>query len=76
MNDITKHYTHGDITVVWKPELCQHSTKCFRSLPAVFDLRVKPWIRPENADSEMVIQVVQQCPSGALSMMQGAPPAD
>jgi hypothetical protein len=25
---IVKHHDNGEITVVWKPDLCAHSTKC------------------------------------------------
>lgn len=28
---------------------------------------VKPWIRPEGASSERIIEQVKKCPSGALS---------
>ena len=29
-------YANNEITVVWKPELCQHSTRCWTQLPTVF----------------------------------------
>ncbi len=70
MKDITKHYSNGKITIVWKPALCIHSTKCWKGeqgLPQVFDPKVKPWIKPEAADSERIIEQIQLCPSGALS---------
>lgn len=76
MSDFTKHYTNGDVTIVWKAELCQHSANCFRNLPQVFDPRVKPWIRPENAESGTIIEVVRRCPSGALSMLDAEPPSE
>lgn len=62
-----KHYSNGDITVVWKPDSCIHSTICWRNMLSVFDPRKRPWINMEGADSDAVIAQVEQCPSGALS---------
>ncbi len=70
MKSITKKYSNGDITIVWKPGICIHSTLCWRgaaALPTVFNPMEKPWIKPEGATTERIIQQVQQCPSGALS---------
>jgi uncharacterized Fe-S cluster protein YjdI len=67
MEDITKKYTNGEITVVWKPKLCIHSAICFKGLPAVFDPRRRPWIKPEAAGTDVIMEQVRQCPSGALS---------
>jgi len=42
--DVIKRYTNGEVTVIWQPSLCVHSTICFRGLPAVFDpRRVRGW---------------------------------
>jgi uncharacterized Fe-S cluster protein YjdI len=62
-----KEYSNNDITVVWKPEMCQHSGKCFGSLPAVFDPRRSPWIVMSNGTTEEIIKTVNNCPSKALS---------
>ncbi|MBX2893524.1 MAG: (4Fe-4S)-binding protein [Saprospiraceae bacterium] len=62
-----KHYTNNDITVVWKPDVCIHSTLCWRSLIKVFDPRRRPWIDMDGADTEAIIAQVEKCPSGALS---------
>ncbi len=64
---ITKKYTNGEVTVVWKPDTCIHSTICFRGLPEVFDPRKRPWIEIEGAGTEAIIEQVKKCPSGALS---------
>jgi putative redox protein len=61
-------YSNKDIAVVWKPELCQHSTRCFKGLPEVFDPKVKKWINPDGASNERIIEQVKHCPSGALSI--------
>jgi uncharacterized Fe-S cluster protein YjdI len=70
MKDIVKNYTNGEVTVVWKPSLCIHSAKCWRgenSLPEVFNPAERPWIKPEGATTERIIEQIKRCPSGALS---------
>lgn len=64
---ITKHYTNGEVTVVWQPHMCMHSTKCFKGLPTVFDPRNRPWVSPAGAGTDAIIAQVDACPSGALS---------
>ena len=65
--NITKEYTNGEITVVWKPNTCIHSEKCQRGLVSVFNPKSKPWINIEGASTEEIIAQVDKCPSGALS---------
>ena len=65
--DITKKYSNGEVTIIWKPSLCQHSGLCFLGLPEVFKPQEKPWITPEGATTERIIAQVKRCPSGALS---------
>lgn len=67
MKDITKKYTNGEVTVVWKPSECIHSGICFRGLGEVFDPRKRPWVTIEGSTSERIIEQVKKCPSGALS---------
>lgn len=63
----SKEYSNGEITIVWKPELCQHSGVCVRTLPEVYKPKEKPWITIENASSAELKDQVKKCPSGALS---------
>ncbi|MEO8512011.1 MAG: (4Fe-4S)-binding protein [Ignavibacteria bacterium] len=72
LSRVTKKYTNGDITVVWKPARCIHSTKCFNGLPAVFDPTKRPWINAEGSDTEHIISQVNQCPSTALSYFKNS----
>ena len=65
--DIIKRYSNGEITVIWQPSLCVHSTICFRGLPRVFDPRRRPWVALEGTDTETTVRQVEACPSGALS---------
>lgn len=30
-------YTNGEITIIWKPELCQHAGICVKLLPNVYN---------------------------------------
>ena len=62
-----KEYSNGEITVVWQPEKCIHSTLCFKGLPQVFDPKARPWVNPEGASSEEMMEQIGKCPSGALS---------
>ncbi|HEX5172131.1 MAG TPA: (4Fe-4S)-binding protein [Cyclobacteriaceae bacterium] len=69
MKSITKKYSNGAVTIVWRPALCIHSGNCFRGLGEVFDPRKRPWITPENSTTEKIISQVNRCPSGALSYL-------
>ncbi len=62
-----KEYKQQEISIVWKPKLCQHAGVCVRRLPQVYNPKEKPWIKPENASSDELIAQIDACPSGALS---------
>ena len=59
-------YESREVRVTFDPELCIHSRVCLRTLPAVFDVARKRWVRPENATTDEVLATVAKCPSGAL----------
>ncbi|MEO5562356.1 MAG: (4Fe-4S)-binding protein, partial [Chitinophagaceae bacterium] len=61
------HYKNDDVTVVWKPKVCIHSTLCWKELLEVFNPRERPWIKMDGASTERIIEQVRKCPSGALS---------
>lgn len=67
MDEITKHYTNGEITVVWKPNQCIHSKICWTNMLEVFDPRKRPWINMQGAATDRIAEQVGKCPSGALS---------
>ena len=52
--DITKEYTNGDVTIVWQSAKCTHSGNCVRNNPEVFKPKEKPWITPENSETEKI----------------------
>ena len=68
--DITKKYSNGEVTIVWKPNACIHSTICWKEatgLPGVFNPKIRPWINPQGSDTDHIVEQVKKCPSGALS---------
>ena len=73
MDNVIKHYSNGEITVVWKSGLCQHSANCVGGLPEVFNSKTNPWINVGAADTERIIAQVKKCPSGALSIEKKEP---
>ena len=66
--DTMKKYKKGDIEIVWDSGKCIHAGFCAGQLPEVFNPNVRPWIQPENASKEKIIEQVKKCPSGALSI--------
>ena len=71
--EIIKRYSNGEITVVWQPSLCIHSAVCARGLPKVFDPRRRPWVVLDGYDSDTIVNQVEACPSGALSIERVTP---
>ena len=67
MTEITKEYTNGELTIVWKPKKCIHAAECVKALPNVYDPNRKPWIIAEGADTQSLKDQIGKCPSGALS---------
>jgi uncharacterized Fe-S cluster protein YjdI len=59
-------YEAEGVRVTFDPNICRHSGVCLRTLPAVFDVSRRHWIRPELSDPDTVIEAVARCPSGAL----------
>ena len=64
----THEYTNGEITILWKPEVCEHAGICVKILPKVYNPKEEPWMKPENATSAELVEQVSKCPSGALSI--------
>lgn len=62
----TRDYPTEDLTIHWRPTICQHSGVCARTLPEVFRPRRRPWIDPDAATAEEIAAMIDTCPSGAL----------
>jgi uncharacterized Fe-S cluster protein YjdI len=67
LDNITKEYTNGEVTIVWQPGKCIHSANCKNNNPDVFRPKEKPWITPEHSTTEKIIDTIHKCPSGALT---------
>ena len=59
-------YEGKEVTVYYNRLLCSHAAECGSRQKAAFDSSRKPWIVPDNAAAQDIIEVVKCCPSGAL----------
>lgn len=55
------------ITIHDNRGICSHAGYCSDNLNSVFRLKVEPWIDPDGATAQEVINTIKKCPSGALS---------
>lgn len=62
-----RKYSNKDITVYWKPDACVHASYCYRELIEVFDPGRRPWVDMNGASTESIIEVVNMCPTEALT---------
>lgn len=63
----TKQYkNNSDILVTWTPSKCIHAGICVKTLPNVYHPKEQPWLRPEQATKDELIEQINNCPSGAL----------
>ena len=60
-------YSNGELTIIWQPDLCQHSGICVKTLPQVYNPKERPWVKIENATTDELSAQINKCPSGALS---------
>lgn len=66
MEEDIHRYTGEEVDVTYDVNRCIHVKACVEGLPEVFDPDERPWIQPDNADSEGVTDVIMDCPTGAL----------
>jgi CDGSH-type Zn-finger protein/uncharacterized Fe-S cluster protein YjdI len=60
-------YEGADITIRYDANRCIHAAECVHGLGRVFDPKARPWIDPDGASAEEIMDVVHRCPTGALS---------
>lgn len=65
--DRRKNYVGREITIHDNRGICAHAALCTDRLASVFRYGQKPWIDPDGAAADAIIEVVRACPSGALS---------
>ncbi len=59
-------YDGQEITIYFDYDICAHVAICLEKLPSVFSLKRKPWVDPDGADVQAIIETIEACPSGAL----------
>jgi CDGSH-type Zn-finger protein/uncharacterized Fe-S cluster protein YjdI len=67
IKDIRRDYTGKDITIHDNRRICSHAAECVNNLSSVFKFGSRPWIDPDGAKFDDIINTVRKCPSGALS---------
>src|SRR5207245_9925428 len=61
-----KVYRGRNIEVSFDLDICIHIGECLRGDSRVFKLDRRPWTLPDAGDADVVAQVVELCPRGAL----------
>ena len=61
-------YSGEKAAVSYDVTRCIHAAECVDGLPDVFDPGRKPWIDPDRAEAEQLLQVIMSCPTGALHL--------
>jgi len=61
------NYVGKQITIHDNRGICAHAGYCTDSLSSVFKSKEEPWIDPDGATTEDIINTINNCPSGALS---------
>ncbi len=61
------NYIGKKITIHDNRGICAHAGYCTDNLAAVFSLEREPWIDPDGATVDEIIETIKKCPSGALS---------
>jgi len=55
------------VTIHYRGKLCIHSRYCVTGAPKTFLANVEgPWIHPDDMDTEELMAVARECPSGAI----------
>lgn len=65
--DTRQDYRALGITIHDNRGICAHAGHCTAGLASVFKYGSEPWIDPDGAKVEAIIQTIRNCPSGALS---------
>lgn len=60
-------YVGSKVTIHDNRALCAHAGICTDKLPSVWRMKQDPWIDADGADVDAIVDIVNRCPSGALS---------
>ncbi len=79
-NDRRDTYVGEKITIHDNRAACAHAGVCTDRLADVWRMGQEPWIDPDGAPAEAIVEVIRACPSGALSYSidgkEAAPPRE
>lgn len=67
VEDRRDDYVGKKITIHDNRGICSHAGFCTDGLPSVWRMNAEPWIDPDGAPVEKIIETIKKCPSGALS---------
>ena len=59
-------FSNKEITVTYEPSCCVNAGICARQLSEVFRNSVIPWIDLDAAKTDVIVNQIKKCPSGAL----------
>lgn len=63
-----EEYDGTRITIRFDGAKCIHSRYCVLGAPGVFRANVQgPWIDPDGAEVERIVEIAHRCPSGAIT---------
>ena len=60
-------YPGSEIDVQWDSRLCIHISECGNAKGELFVMGRDPWCTPDISSKEEVREIVERCPTGALS---------
>ncbi len=77
VKDHCDHYRGSNIVIHDNRSICAHAGACTEGLPSVWRMGQEPWIDPDGAEVAAIIEIIERCPSGALtySLEQDIEPA-
>jgi uncharacterized Fe-S cluster protein YjdI len=62
IKDKRKDYVGKEITIHDNRRICSHAAECVNNLSSVFKLNSRPWINPDSARTEEIIDTIRKCP--------------
>jgi len=65
--DKMDNYEGKILTIHDNRGVCSHRGYCTDNAPQVFRMKTEPWIDPDGLDADEAANVIETCPSGALS---------
>ncbi|MEM9191169.1 MAG: (4Fe-4S)-binding protein, partial [Myxococcota bacterium] len=67
MSDDIHKFSGKEVDVLWDRRLCIHVSECGRASGDLFVGGRKPWCQPDRVQLGEVHEVVERCPTGAIT---------